>query len=79
MSRIRIHIENAFALQSNIFNFLSHEKALQIGTSPIQEFYITATFLMNVRNILYGNQFLSAIGPDDRLRITIEEFLDMRH
>ena len=79
MSRIRIHIENAFAVQSNIFNFLSHEKAVKIGTSPVQELYVTATFLMNVRNILYGNQFLSAIGPDQRLRITMEEFLAMRY
>ena len=78
MSRIRIHIENVFALQSNIFNFLSHEQALKIGTSPVHEHYINATFLMNIRNILYGNQFLSIIGPDVRLRITIDDFLKMQ-
>ena len=50
MSRIRIHIENVFALQSNIFHFLSHEHCLRVGTSPFHEYYVTATFLMNVRN-----------------------------
>ncbi len=61
-----------------LVNFLSHEHAVKIGSSPVQEYYIVATFLMNVRNILYGNQFLCAIGPDERLRITLEEFLAMK-
>jgi hypothetical protein len=78
MSRIRIHIENVFALQSNIFHFLSHEHCLRVGTSPFHEYYVTATFLMNVRNTFYGNQFLSAIGVDRRMRLSLEEFLSMK-
>ena len=78
MSRIRIHIENVFAQQSNIFHFLSHEQCLRPGTSPFHEYYVTATFLMNVRNIFYGNQFLSAIGVDRRLRLSLREFLAMK-
>ena len=78
MSRIRIHIKNVFALQSNIFHFLAHEQCLRVGTSPFHEYYITATFLMNVRNTFYGNQFLSAVGVDHRMRLSLEEFLAMK-
>ena len=78
MSHIRIHIKNVFALQSNIFHFLAHEQCLRVGTSPFHEYYITATFLMNVRNTFYGNQFLSAVGVDHRMRLSLEEFLAMK-
>jgi hypothetical protein len=78
MSRIRIHIENVFALQSNIFHFLSHEYGLRLGSTPVHELYVTATFLMNVRNIFYGNQFLAAVGVDNSMRLTLDEFLAMK-
>jgi hypothetical protein len=64
MSRlpVRIHIENAFAGQHNIFNFLSFKKSLKLGARPVDRMYVVANFLMNVITSFYGNQFTSATG-----------------
>ncbi len=55
MSRIRIYVENMFAGQSTIFNFLSFGTKLRLGGRNIDRLYVTANFLMNVRACFYGN------------------------
>ena len=62
MSRIRIYIENMFAGQATIFNFLSFSKHLRLGGRNIDRLYVTANFLMNVRTCFYGNQMTIASG-----------------
>ena len=61
MSRIRIYVENMFAGQSTILNFLSFGK-LRLGGRNIDRLYVTANFLLNVRNCFYGNQMTAASG-----------------
>jgi hypothetical protein len=73
MSRIRIHIENAFAGKSKVFNFLSYGNALQVGGRRVERAYMVATFLMNCRTTFYGNQFTHEL--DNPLRMTVEELL----
>ena len=75
MSRIRIHIENAFAGQGNVFNFLGFSKGLRLGGRNMERLYIVATFLMNVRTTFYGNQFTHALNHE--LTMTVEELLSM--
>ncbi len=55
MSRIHIHIENAFACKSKVFNFLSFGMGLQILGRRVEHGYMVATFLMNRRTTFYGN------------------------
>jgi hypothetical protein len=62
MSRIRIYVENMFAGQSIIFNFLSFGSKLRLGGRNIDRFYVTANSIMNVRTCFYGNQMTAASG-----------------
>jgi hypothetical protein len=62
MSRIRIYVENMFAGQSTIFNFLSFGNKLRLGGRNIDRLYVTANFPMNVRTCFYGNQMTAASG-----------------
>jgi len=78
MSQIRIHVENIFTHKAMVFSRFSSDHDLHLGKSAVHEQYIIATFLMNVRNIFYGNQFLDAIGPDRRLRLSLAGFLNKR-
>jgi hypothetical protein len=60
VSRIRIYVENMFACQSTIFDFLSFGSKLRLGWRNIDRLYVTANFIMNVRTCFYGNQKTAA-------------------
>ncbi len=62
MSRISIYVENMFAGQSMIFNFLSFSNKLRLGGRNIDCLYVTTNFLMNVHTCFYGNQMTAALG-----------------
>ena len=62
MSRIRIYIENMFAGQSTIFNFLSFGKHLRLGGRNVDRLCVTANFLMTVCTCFYGNRMTIASG-----------------
>ena len=75
MSRIRIHIENAFAGLSNTFTFLSFHRGVKIGGRNVHKVYKVATILMNMRCTFYGNQFTHALGHP--MPITITELIHL--
>ena len=73
MSRIRIHIENAFGYTSNLFTFLAFHRSVKVGGRNTEKMYKVATILMNMRTTFYGNQFTDALGHP--LHMTIEELI----
>lgn len=78
MAKIRISVENCFAEQSIIWHFLTHENKNAVGRSPVQEYYTIATFLMNCRGTLYGNQMMSQVGVALNLP-SLESYINKRH
>mmetsp|Transcript_16624 Transcript_16624/g.45246 ORF Transcript_16624/g.45246 Transcript_16624/m.45246 type:complete len:289 (+) Transcript_16624:424-1290(+) len=74
MSRIRIHVENAFAGRNNVFNFLSFPHHVKLGGRNSMRIYHVANFLLNCRATFYGNRFSHESGIDPP---SLEEFLSM--
>ena len=75
MSRIRIHIKNAFGATVNCFAFLSFHKSIKLGGRNLIKIYKVATILMNMRCTFYGCQFTHELGY--ALRMSIEELLEL--
>ena len=75
MSRIRIHIENAFGGQSNQFAFLSFYRSNKIGGRNCAEQFMVAAIFMNMRCTFYGNQFTHELN--NGMRMSLEEILDL--
>jgi hypothetical protein len=76
MVRIRILIENAFAGQHQVFNFLSFKHKLFPGGRNIDRLYTVASFMMNVYTTYYGSRFTAAMeeaGVD--LQVDIDDLL----
>ena len=62
MSRIRIHIENAFGNTSNLFTFLAFHRNVKVGGRNTEKMYKVATILMHMRTTFYSNHFTDALG-----------------
>ena len=75
MSRIRIHIENAFGGHSNTFAFLSFYRCLKLGGRDIGKIFKVAWILTNIRSTFYGNQFSHELNNPDTLRLSVEDLL----
>ena len=79
MSRIRIHIENAFAGQSNQFTFLSffslNFRKVKMGGRNTTRQMIVAAILMNIRATFYGNQLTHELN--NAMRVSLKELLDL--
>ena len=75
MSRIRIHIENAFAGQSNQFPFLSFFRKIKMGGRNTTRQMIVAAIFMNIRATFYGNQFTHELN--NALRVSLAELFDL--
>jgi hypothetical protein len=75
MSRIRIHIENAFGGQSNQFAFLSFFRKNIMGGRNCPRQFIVAAIFMNIRATFYGNQFTHELNYV--LRVSLRELLDL--
>jgi hypothetical protein len=75
MSRIRVHIENAFAGQINQFTFLSFTRSNKMGGRKGASQFIVAAIFMNIRTTFYGNQFSHELG--NRLRVALKELMHL--
>ncbi len=75
MSRIRVHIENAFGGQSNQFAFLSFYRSNKMGGRNPPRQYIVAAIMMNIRATFYGNQLTHELG--NVLRMSLKELLQL--
>jgi hypothetical protein len=73
MSRIRVHIENAFAGQSNQFAFLSFFRSNVMGGRHSPRQFMVAAIFMNIRATLYGNQFTHELNYV--MRLSLKELL----
>jgi hypothetical protein len=73
MSRIRVSIENAFAGQSNQFQFLSFFRKNVMGGRHCPRQFIVAAIFMNIRATFYGNQFTHELN--NVLRFSVQELL----
>ena len=75
MSRIRVHIENAFGGQSNQFAFLSFFRSIKMGGRNATRQFIVAAIFMNIRATFYGNQFTHDLN--NVLRVSLKELMDL--
>jgi hypothetical protein len=56
MARHRIAVEWAFRKVANMFGFVDHKKKLEMGLSPIGEYYFVSVLLANIHTCSYGSQ-----------------------
>ncbi len=61
MSRISILIEDAFAGQYQVFNFLSFKHKLYPAGQNIDRLYVVASFMMILYTTYSGSQFTAAM------------------